>query len=230
VGELFEDNNGSLTAHCTASVITPPSGTANPHDYQDLILTAAHCVDRIQDGTVEAATNLAFAPQYDSNGSGNMPYGLWTVKSAFVDSDWMTCSIGCPPYDYAILVVQPLNGSQLGTVVGANGWSIDEPRTMSGTQLVGYTNAAVAPLLATTKVIVVREDGHTYRKAESTPAFGDGTSGSPFFASYSTTAHTGTVYGDIGGYQQGGRYDSPSYSSCWTDAFAQLVATAFSTE
>jgi V8-like Glu-specific endopeptidase len=230
VGELFEDNNGTLNTHCTASTISPPSGTANPQNLQLLILTAAHCVDSIHDGVIEAATNLAFAPQYDSNGQDNMPYGLWTVRSAVVNSAWTTCSIGCPPYDYAVLVLEPLNGAQLGSIVGANAWSISEPRTIPAAQLVGYTDADTQPLLTTTKVIVVKEDGHTYRKAESTPGFGIGTSGSPFFASYNTTTHVGTVFGDIGGFQQGGRSASPSYSSCWTSAFARLVTTAFDME
>lgn len=230
VGELFEDNNGSLSTRCTASTISPAAGTANPKNLQLLILTAAHCVDRIHDGIVEAATNLAFAPQYDSSGNDNLPYGLWTVRSVTINSGWTTCSIGCPPYDYAILVLEPLNGGQLGSIVGANGWSITEPKTIKKAQIVGYTDTDTRPLLATTKVIVVKEDGHTYREAESTPAFGTGTSGSPFFAGYDTATHVGTVFGDIGGYQQGGKYDSPSYSPCWTSAFARLVAAAFGME
>lgn len=231
VGALFEDNNGTLTPHCTASTISPPGAIPNPQNFQLLILTSAHCVKWVsKGGVVHVATNLAFVPQFNSSGSDDQPFGLWTVSSAVTDSRWIACTIGCPQFDYAILVLTPNNGSQLGTIVGANGWSVSEPKTVRNAQVVGYPDANIRPLLAMTTVVTIRAGGQSYRRANYTPSFGNGTSGGPFFASYDTTAHVGVMFGDIGGYQQGGYHDSPSYSPKWTSAFAQLVATAFALE
>ncbi len=231
VGALFEDNNGTLTPHCTASTISAPRTDPNPQNLELLVLTSAHCVKWVSGGTVHAVTNLAFVPQYN-NSSGQVaePFGLWTVSSAVIDSRWTACSGGCPQFDYAILVLAPNNGSQLGNIVGANGWSINEPKTVRNAQLVGYPDANIRPLLAQTTVVTMRAGGQTYRKANYTPLFSNGTSGGPFFASYNAKTHIGTLFGDIGGYQQGGYSDSPSYSPNWTSAFAQLVATAFTLE
>ena len=230
VGELFETNGSTLTPHCTASTISPPSGVANPQGLQLLIMTSAHCVQWVSHGVAHPVTNLAFVPQFDSLGKNDQPFGLWVVNSFSVDVRWQRCASGCPPYDYAILVLQPNNGIQLGQIVGANGWNLSEPRTVDSARLVGYPNAHIRPLLTFTKVVTVRESGQNYRRANSTPSFTGGTSGGPFFASYDTKKHVGMLFGDIGGYQQGGYSASPSYSPDWTSAFAQLVATAFAAE
>jgi hypothetical protein len=64
------------------------------------------------------------------------------------------------------------------------------------------------------------------RKA-STPGFTDGTSGGPWFYSFSTRTGRGLLLGDVGGYQYGGPSSgTPSYSSYWTSSFSALVAMA----
>jgi hypothetical protein len=71
------------------------------------------------------------------------------------------------------------------------------------------------------------EVGHRFEVLKaSTPGFGDGTSGGPWFHPFSTKTDTGTIVGVVGGYQGGGATDSPSYADFMTRLFGDLVAAA----
>lgn len=56
VGVLYLFSGQRTTAHCTASTISPAG--PNPGNVQDLLLTAAHCLEMIKGGKGQQYTNL----------------------------------------------------------------------------------------------------------------------------------------------------------------------------
>lgn len=236
VGELYLKTGSNRTWKCTASTINPPG--SNPRHLQNLLLTAAHCIRSLP----APPTMLMFAPHY--TGSNSFPLGEWGVKGVITNPGWTRCTSGCAEYDYGFAILAYHNGQTIGNIVSVNGWNVNEPNTMVGSQIVGYPKntpfALVTPKLAITRVVTCRDDNHNhctssgtgslYRKAENTPGFTDGTSGSPFFASYDFTAGWGWIYGDLGGFQAGGATDTPSYSSYWTIDFSLALTAALNKE
>jgi hypothetical protein len=106
---------------------------------EELIVTAAHCIEGVTDGIPYTSTDLAFSPMWHNN---QVPFGTWTVHKVFLNS-WMTCTIplvDChtnPANDYAVIVLNPHNGKGVGDVTGANGWSVNQPATLSNVTLAG---------------------------------------------------------------------------------------------
>ncbi|MGO8978373.1 MAG: trypsin-like serine peptidase [Streptosporangiaceae bacterium] len=218
VGKLFYVTSTGRRASCTGTSISNGHGA-------DLVLTAAHCVA----GSISAPTHgWAFAPGWHN---GTDPYGLWTGVSVRVDdSDWFTdcgpagTSPAChtnPPYDYAIVIVRPRDGRSLASRVGADGWAVDQRATIYA-MIVGIPYDSDSTLVTAGPAHLIVESEHRYRWAW-TPSFSDGTSGGPWFYSYSASRQLGDILGDIGGYQYGGLHPSPSYSPYWRAPFAALV-------
>jgi V8-like Glu-specific endopeptidase len=227
IGKLTYKADDVLGLSCTASVINGTSATNN----EELILTAAHCIEGTTDGIPYTSTDLAFSPMWNN---GNTPYGTWTSEKVFLNSGWMHCSItGCstnPADDYAVIVLNTQNGEGVGTVTGADGWNSSEPASLSNVTIAGIPSSATDTLTTVVSATTVTESSVSYRTA-ATPGYTDGTSGGPWLTGFSTSTGLGTLIGDTGGYEQGGPSSgTPSYSNVWDSAFATVVADAVAYE
>jgi hypothetical protein len=218
VGKLFFVTANGHRVSCTGTSIAGPGS--------DLVLAAAHCVAAYN---YQPTRDWAFAPGWH-NGSG--PYGLWTGLYVNVPSNWFyNCRrVGpisvCqddPCYDYAVVVVGSNGGHSLASRVGGDGWAVMQPRTPNVT-IAGYPSGGQKLLVNSTGSSTFTPPGlHCWNRVGSTPGFTGGTSGGPWFSRYNSRTQTGTVIGDIGGYQQGGKNPTPSYSPYWTAVFASTV-------
>jgi V8-like Glu-specific endopeptidase len=224
VGKLTYDADGILSLNCTATVLQGTAATNN----EDLILTAAHCIEGVEDGVPYTSTDLAFSPMWHNNQS---PFGTWSVNKVFLYS-WMDCPvpvIDChtnTENDYAIIVLNPQNGKGVGDITGANGWKVSQPDTVDNVTIAGIPGSSSDTLTTVANTTTVQEPGDSYRKA-TTPGFTDGTSGGPWFEAFSATAGRGTLIGDTGGFEEGGPSSgSPSYSDFWNANFTTLVGQA----
>ena len=177
VGKLTFRVDGVVSLSCTATVI---DGTAAANS-DELILTAAHCLEGTVGGIVYTATNVVFSPMWHD---GTSPFGTWTVRKAFLNQGWLTCTvpvITCatnPLYDYAVVVLNPKSGKGVDDVTGADGWSVSQPATIPGVTIAGIPATSPGTLVTATGTSTVTESGEPYRQAV-TPGFTDGTSGGP---------------------------------------------------
>ncbi len=225
IGKLTFKADGVLSLNCTATVI---QGTKVPNN-EELIATAAHCIEGTTGGVPYTSTNLAFSPMWHDNQS---PLGVWTVRKVFLNSGWMHCPIpvvNCstnPADDYAIVVLNPQNGHGVGAVTGADGWLINQPATIAGVTIAGIPSKSPQTLVAVSNTTTVTQSGVPYRQA-TTPGFTDGSSGGPWLEHFNTTTGTGTLIGDTGGFEQGGPASgTPSFTDTWNSAFASVVTAA----
>ena len=229
VGKLTFLVDGVLSLSCTATVI---DGTAAKNS-EELIVTAAHCLEGTFDGITYTSTHLLFSPMWHD---GKDPFGTWTVKKAFLNKGWLTCKahgVDCktnPLDDYAIVVLNPKNGKGVGDLTGADGWSVNQPKTIDRVAIVGIPSTSPGTLVTTTNTDTVTRSGEPYRQA-ATPGYTDGTSGGPWLRNFSTKTNRGVLIGDTGGFEQGGPSSgTPSYSDYWTGSFAAVVKAAVSFE
>lgn len=225
IGKLTYKADGLLNLSCTATVI---QGSKIPNN-EELIATAAHCIEGTTGGIPYTSTNLAFSPMWHDNQS---PLGVWTVRKVFLNSGWMHCPIpvvNCktnPADDYAIIVLNPQNGHGVGDVTGADGWLVNQPSAISGVTVAGIPSNSSQTLVTVSDSTTVTESGVAYRQA-TTPGFTDGSSGGPWLEHFNSTTGTGVLIGDTGGFEQGGPASgTPSYSDTWDSAFASVVAAA----
>lgn len=225
IGKLTFKADGLLGLSCTATVI---QGTKVPNS-EELIATAAHCVEGVTDRVPYTSTNLAFSPMWHDNQS---PLGVWTARKVFLNSGWMHCPIpvvNCttnPADDYAIIVLNPQNGRGVGDVTGADGWLVNQPAAIAGVTVAGIPSNSPRTLLAVSNTTTVTQSGVPYRQA-TTPGFTDGSSGGPWLEHFDDSTGVGTLIGDTGGFEQGGPASgSPSFTDTWNSAFASVVAAA----
>ncbi len=206
VGALFY-TTGSVRHFCTASVVDSA--------YEDLVVTAAHCV--YANGY---ATDIEFVPGYHD---GARPHGAWLVQAVVVARAWRQSHD--PDLDIAFLTVvaaghptwkiqRATGGLRLGAGLGYGRW----------TGLIGYNNAVEDPVWCAAHSHQLRPGQmvfycHGYR---------DGTSGGPWIIGL-TSRGTGTLYGVIGGYQRGGSYEWASYSPALGAAALALYQQAEAT-
>jgi V8-like Glu-specific endopeptidase len=229
VGKLAFLVDGVVGLNCTATVI---DGTAAKNS-GELIVTAAHCLEGTTGRVAYTSTHLLFSPMWHD---GKNPFGTWTVKKAFLNKGWLTCRIpvvNCTTnqlYDYAIVVLSPKNGKGVGDITGADGWSVNQPKTIPGVTIAGIPATSPGTLVTTTHTATITESGELFRQA-TTPGFTDGTSGGPWLRDFSTKTNRGVLIGDTGGFEQGGPSSgTPSYANDWTGSFAALVKAAVSFE
>jgi len=206
IGALFY-TTGSGAHFCTASLVDSQRG--------DLIATAAHCVS-----AGGYATNIEFVPGYHD---GRRPYGTWLVQAVVVTRAWRQRHD--PDLDFAFLtVVDPGHpGRQIQRVTGRLwlGIGVGYARWM---RLVGYDDATDDPVKCESR-------SHRFRPGQMVffcRGFRAGTSGGPWILGF-TRQGTGTLFGVIGGYQQGGRYDWASYSPVFGSAALALYRQAEAT-
>jgi hypothetical protein len=205
----------SVKFSCTATVMG-----------RNIIVTAAHCFTGVIDGVKYATTGWMFAPMWHDN---QFPYGKWSVRAVYLAQGWIRNLD--PRLDYAIVVLNPRGGRDISAYTGQDSWTSHfslAPGQVAPVRIVGIPLASLKARISVTHAQAVQVGpGFTVLTA-STPGFGDGTSGGPWFDQFSTKTGTGTIIGLTGGYQTGGATDSPSYADFLSTPFADLVAAAAS--
>lgn len=200
VGPLFFSALGlgpmlRLPHYCSASVIHSPG--------HDLAITAAHCVY----GT---GFGIEFAPGYSD---GATPYGVWSVRHAYVDAAWMNDRD--PRFDVAVLELAGRGGRNVEDVTGLAPRLGRAPQAGTRVTVDGYlAGSGGTPITCRAPV------GYLHRF----PRFGcrgyaDGVSGGPWLAG-------GRIVGVTGGLHQGGCRPSISYTSPFGRRIAALLARA----
>jgi V8-like Glu-specific endopeptidase len=205
VGALFShDTKGDH--FCTASAVDSPG--------RNMIITAAHCVHSGQGGGY--LSDLVFVPGYRN---GSAPYGIWKVKSQFVDARWANGSD--PDLDVGFAILQPLNGRNIVDVLGSNLLGINQGFG-NIVRITGYPTSSDEPVTCMNRT--TRQDKYQMRFACG--GYSPGTSGSPWLTHYDPKTRRGEVIGVIGGYEGGGAEDSVSYSSYFDDDVRRLYEQA----
>jgi V8-like Glu-specific endopeptidase len=191
VGTLFY-TTGTRRHFCTASVVN--SAAAN------LILTSAHCV---YSGTY--ASHIEFVPKYHNR---LRPYGAWVVKAIAVATGWRQSHN--PDLDFAFLSVAPPPGTHrpIQSVTGGLWLGIDRGYRHR-IEVIGYNDPDSAPVGCATSSFEFEADQMEFY----CHGYWSGTSGGPWILGYNPRTGAGTVFGVIGGYEQGGDYEWASYSA-----------------
>lgn len=209
VGALFF-TTGTQNHFCTASVVRSRS--------LDLVLTAAHCVYGSS-----PATNIAYVPQWHD---GISPYGEWPVTSVTVAAGW--AQDHNDNLDFAFLTVAPPAGQRHPVQVVTGGLTLGINVRYAHNMFVIGQNDAGSPYPYTEPL------GCATHSFEAFPGqmefycndYWDGTSGGPWILHFNQRTGTGTVFGDIGGYEQGGNFPYASYSDYYSLPTLQLYRQA----
>jgi V8-like Glu-specific endopeptidase len=210
VGALFFTTDGGQDHFCTASVVN--SATLN------LVLTAAHCVAY---GDDTFAQDVVYVPEWHN---GVSPYGAWPVENITVTSSWDQNQNDINA-DFAFLKVGPPAGTSrpiqlvtggltLGSYLGYNHKNIS---------VIGYNNTDSQPIICDTNSVYGDIPDQELFYCNN---YNDGTSGGPWIIGLNQTTGSGVVFGDIGGYDQGGDYPYYSYSSYYDATIDFLYAQA----
>jgi V8-like Glu-specific endopeptidase len=207
VGALFEQD-ASGAHFCTASVVASPG--------LNLLITAAHCINSGNGNGYRQ--DIVFIPGYRD---GTAPYGIWTTRRLLVAPQWAQSAD--PDYDVGFVVLNPLNGENIQTVLGANQLGSDTGYQYL-VKVTGYPSSADAPI---TCVNWTSKESDTQLEFDC-GGYTDGTSGSPWVTDFDPSTDTGTIVGVIGGYQEGGDSPSVSYSPYFGSAVHQLYEQAIS--
>jgi V8-like Glu-specific endopeptidase len=200
VGALFF-TTGTKSHFCTASVVN--SVTFN------LVLTAAHCVYY---GSY--ASNIAYVPEWHK---GISPYGVWPVRTITVAAGWVRSQD--PSLDFAFLTVAPPPGTRRPVQFVTGGlWLGVNAGYAHPIYVIGYNNTDNQPIGCATRSFKF-ETGQMKFFCNS---FWDGTSGGPWILHFNRVTGSGIVFGDIGGYEQGGDYPWSSYSDYYSWSIVRL--------
>jgi V8-like Glu-specific endopeptidase len=194
---VISDGDPADGHNCTASVVDSPG--------RNVIVTAAHCL----------SGNPYFTPGYLD---GRSPYGTWRVAQTVVDPRWTKNED--EDLDVAFAVLEPLDGRQVQDVVGAD--RMETGRTSGPATVVGYPSDTTQPLNCDSEATPYA--AHQLR-VECTD-FTGGTSGGPWLGDVDPDTGTGTVFGVVGGHEQGGDTADVSYSSAFDDDVAALYREA----
>jgi Trypsin len=210
VGALFFTTGTGQDHFCTASVVNSLT--------LDLVLTAAHCVAY---GDNTFAQNVVYVPEWHS---GVSPYGAWPVQNITVTSSWDQNQNDVNA-DFAFLKVAPPSGTSrpvqavtggltLGSYVGYNHDNIN---------VIGYNDTDSQPIICNTQSVYGDIPDQELFYCNN---FNDGTSGGPWIIGLNPVTGSGIVFGDIGGYEQGGDYPYYSYSSYYNATIDFLYVKA----
>jgi V8-like Glu-specific endopeptidase len=207
VGALFLSASATENI-CTASVLNSAA--------LDLVLTAAHCVD--DGGGGNYAQNLVYIPDWHN---GQHPYGIWPVRSITVTKAWnATADVND---DFAFLTVNPPHGEHepIQRVTGGLTLGVNRGYAHDDVEVIGYDMAVDgSPVGCRAKSFYAMPDQQEFY----CDGFTDGSSGGPWILHFSRRKGTGTVIGDIGGYEQGGTLSWASYSPYFSEDIERLYA------
>ncbi|MFF7163861.1 trypsin-like serine peptidase [Streptomyces sp. NPDC008086] len=184
VGALFAGGR----RFCTASVVHSPR--------HDLVITAAHCLDRTGDAEVD------FAPGYRD---GKAPYGVWRLGRRFLPQAWVHGRDEDSDVAFAVVAAGRGGrgqGGRVEDVVGGNRFVAGMATGATAVTVTGYPNARPAPIVCTDKPT---PHGRRQQRVEC-PGFSGGTSGSPWING------DGAVVGVLGGHDGGGATADVSFS------------------
>jgi len=209
IGALFY-TTGGRTHFCTASVVASTT--------QNLVLTAAHCVY-----SRGYNSNIEYVPEYHN---GKQPYGGWPVQTITVSSAWTHSSPPDPKYDFAFLSVAPPAGTTtpIQEVTGSLALGVNKGFAHP-IEVVGYNDSDSAPIRCLTSSFKFNSTQMEFYCRD----YWTGTSGGPWVIGYRASNGTGTVFGNIGGYEQGGVYDWASYSPYYGSQVIPVFQTAENT-
>jgi hypothetical protein len=214
VGALFLSAAASEN-FCTASVVDS-SG-------QDLLLTAAHCVD--YGGGGNYGQNLVYIPGWHRGQApgGARPYGVWPVRTITVTRAWN--SSADVNDDFAFLTVSTPRGQHLPIqrVTGGLKLAVNSGYRHGDVVPIGYDmTGGGLPVRCRTRSFYARPDQQEFL----CDGYTDGASGGPWITGFNPRTGTGTVIGDIGGYQQGGNLAWTGFSPYYTSVTEQLYRQA----
>lgn len=205
VGALFY-SKGSGRHFCTASVVSS--------NHRDLILTAAHCVYT----SGRYSQNIEFVPGYNK---GAAPYGGWPVAKIIVAKGWRQRQD--PSLDYAFLEVAPppAAAGSIQETTGALrlGFYLHDAQHIT---VIGYNDTDQHPIRCATRSFKFSNSQMEFYCR----SFWYGTSGGPWIINYNGSTGTGTVFGVIGGYQDGGYQSWASYSPIFWQSAQSLFSQA----
>jgi V8-like Glu-specific endopeptidase len=210
VGALFFTTGGGQDHFCTASVVNSLT--------LDLVLTAAHCVAY---GDDTFAQDVVYVPGWHN---GVSPHGAWPVQNITVTSSWDQNQNDVNA-DFAFLKVGPPAGTSrpiqlvtggltLGSYLGYNHDNIS---------VIGYNNTDSQPIICDTNSVYGDIPDQELFYCNN---YNDGTSGGPWIIGLNPATGSGIVFGDIGGYDQGGDYPYYSYSSYYNATIDELYVQA----
>ena len=150
------------------------------------------------------ATNVAYVPEWHQ---GVSPYGSWAVQSITVAAGWKQSRNRNLDFAFLAVTPPPATGRPIQSVTGGlrlgAGTGYAHPVTV-----IGYNNTDDQPIgCATTSF-----EFETGQMEFYCNSFWNGTSGGPWILHLNPMTGSGTVVGDIGGYEQGGDYPWASYS------------------
>jgi V8-like Glu-specific endopeptidase len=191
VGTLFF-TTGTQAHFCSASVVNSFTG--------NVVLTAAHCVY----GSTYA-TNIEFVPKYHS---GKLPYGAWPVATITVAAGWQRSHD--QNLDFAFLTVSPPAGTRtpIQLVTGGLWLGIDQGYDHP-IEVIGYNDAGNAPIKCASTSFKYEANQMKFFCLN----YQSGTSGGPWILGFDPSTGTGTVFGVIGGYKEGGLHPWASFSA-----------------
>jgi V8-like Glu-specific endopeptidase len=203
VGAFFTVKHGQPDVHfCSGSVIDSPNG--------NLVLTAAHCVNGRSPGSID------FVPDYRQ---GSMPYGVWQVRSIFVDASWTMSQ--SPDDDFALVQVsQAGSHHSIESATGGErlGGALNPERPL---QVIGYPDTTNTPVTCENQGILFTATQIQF----DCGGYTIGTSGGPMLVRLPGVSSP-LVIGVIGGYEQGGVTAAVSYAARFRSNFVALYQLA----
>ena len=191
-GRLYFTFDGVELFVCSATVVNSDSA--------DIIVTAAHCVMRL-DGSQRIASNMLFVPG-DRNNMEEAPFGAWaaisvSVPTAFAENARSegdgTVSLAGWNYDFAFVKLEEHDGQSIQEVTGGQGIAFGyDPAAL--TQL-GYPSAPPYDgtdqyYCASTSFQTNAQGGYSHPCSMT-----QGSSGGAWLADYDVPSGTGLVLG-----------------------------------
>lgn len=219
VGTLFDTGAGLRGHSCSAAVVRSTG--------HDLVLTAGHCVGQ----------HAMFVPDYDSTKSAaRQPYGVWAVRQWFRDKRYASDTSRNSDLDFAFAALQPNGTREVQDVVGGNTLA-RTPGFANKVTVIGYPKVAHNPqdqALRCPGVTTTAALPGYYQMRITCGGMWGGVSGGPWFSGFDASGDTGTIIGNVGGYNGGGpavpptdpRYNEITYSPLYGDRFFQLYDDA----
>lgn len=218
VGMLFNTAKGMQAHHCSAAVVRSAQ--------RNMILTAGHCV----------GDHAVFVPMYDrTKPAAEQPYGIWPVDQWFRDKRYASDKSVNSDLDFAFATLKPNGTRRVEDAVGANTLA-RTPGLANTVTVVGYPMTGRNPQDQAVRCPEVSTAAlpHYHQMQITCAGMWGGVSGGPWFSAFDASGDTGTIIGNVGGFNGGGpdvspsdpRYNEITYSPLYGDRFFQLYTDA----